>query len=109
MRVTATVWAGSSFGDDKLDLYYTANAHSDHWTPIGTFTPPGAGAQTITATYTLPQGRLQAVRANFRSEGSASPCSEGAHDDHDDLISAVAHATPPAPPDASPRRPTGPR
>ncbi len=90
VTVTATVWAYSSYSSDHLDLYYAANATSPSWTLIGTYTPTGAGAQTLTASYTLPSGgSLQAVRANFRYSGSASSCSTGAYDDHDDLVFAV--------------------
>jgi hypothetical protein len=89
VTVTATVWAYSSFTSDHLDLYYAANANSPTWVLIGTFTPSGSGARSISATYTLPTGSLQAVRANFRYLGSASSCSTGAYDDHDDLIFAV--------------------
>jgi bacterial leucyl aminopeptidase len=89
VRVDATVWAYSSFTDDKLDLYYAANANSPTWTLIGTFTPAGAGAQTLSATYTLPAGTLQAVRAHFRYQGTAGSCGTGAYDDHDDLIFAA--------------------
>ena len=93
VTVTATVWAYSTYSSDKLDLYYAANASSPTWTLIGTYSPSGAGAQTITATYTLPSGgSLQAVRANFRYTGSASACSTGAYDDHDDLVFAVTSA-----------------
>ena len=88
VTVTATVWAYSSFTSDHLDLYYAANANSPTWVLIGTFTPSGSGARSISATYTLPTGSLQAVRANFRYLGSASSCSTGAYDDHDDLIFA---------------------
>jgi leucyl aminopeptidase len=89
VTVTATVWAYSSYTSDHLDLYYAANANSPTWVLIGTFTPAGSGARSISATYTLPTGSLQAVRANFRYNGSASSCSTGAYDDHDDLIFAV--------------------
>ena len=89
VTVTATVWAYSSYTSDHLDLYYAANANSPTWVLIGTFTPSGSGAQTISATYTLPTGSLQAVRANFRYNGSASSCSTGAYDDHDDIVFAV--------------------
>ena len=64
---------------DSLDLYYAANANSPTWVFIGSIVPPAGGAQ----------GSLQAVRANFRYQGSASSCSTGAFDDHDDLIFAV--------------------
>jgi hypothetical protein len=99
VRVTATVWAYSSFTADRLDLYYTANANSPAWTLIGTQTPAGAGVRTLTAQYVLPTGALQAVRARFRYQGSASPCTTGSYDDHDDLVFAVgagaADTTPP--------------
>ncbi len=90
VRVTATVWAYSSYTADHLDLYYAADASAPVWTLIGSSTPPGAGARDISATYTLPSGgSLQAVRANFRYNGSASPCSTGAYDDRDDLVFTV--------------------
>ena len=89
VTVTATVWAfdGTS---DALDLYYAPNANSPVWTPIQTsIVPTAAGANVLTATYTLPSGSSQAIRANFRYQGSASSCSTGAYDDHDDLIFSV--------------------
>jgi leucyl aminopeptidase len=89
VRVEATVWAYSSYTSDKLDLYYAANANSPTWTLIGTYTPPGSGARVMSATYTLPAGSLQAVRARFRYQGSATPCGTGSYIDHDDLIFAV--------------------
>jgi hypothetical protein len=89
VRIEATVWAYSTPSADKLDLYYTANAASPSWTFLGTIAPPAAGVQTLTATYTLPAGSLQAVRARFRYQGSAAACGTGGYDDHDDLIFAV--------------------
>ena len=94
VRVEATVWAYSSFSSDKLDLYYAANASAPTWTLIGTLTPTAAGAQTLSATYTLPTGALQAVRARFRYQGSAAPCGTGSYDDHDDLVFAVTSTAP---------------
>ena len=95
VKVSATVWAYSSFTSDHLDLYYTANASSPTWTLIGTITPTAAGAQTLSANYTLPSGSLQAVRAVFRYLGSASSCgTNSGYDDHDDLIFAVGAGTP---------------
>jgi len=88
--VNATVWAWSSPSSDHLDLYYAANASSPSWVLIGTITPTVAGAQTISRTFTLPTGStLQAVRAQFRYLGSASSCTAGSYNDHDDLIFAV--------------------
>ncbi len=89
VTVTATVWAWNTGSSDSLDLYYAANANSPSWVLIGTIVPPAGGVQAISRTYTLPTGSLQAVRANFRYLGSASSCSTGAYDDHDDLIFAV--------------------
>jgi hypothetical protein len=94
VKVSATVWAYSSFTSDHLDLYYTANANSPSWVLIGTITPTAAGAQTLSANYTLPSGSLQAVRAQFRYQGSASSCTTGSYNDHDDLIFAVGAGTP---------------
>ncbi len=93
VRVEATVWAWSgSPTSDAVDLYYAADANVPVWTFIGTLVPPVAGAQVLSATYTLPAGALQAVRANFRYVGVASPCSTGSFDDRDDLIFAVGGA-----------------
>ena len=70
MRIDATVWAWTTPSADRLDLYFTSNAISPTWTFIGTVAPTVAGAQTLSATYTLPAGALQAVRAQFRYQGS---------------------------------------
>jgi len=101
VEIETTVWAWNTGSADRLDLYYAANANSPSWTYIGTFTPPGGGARTMTATYTLPTGSLQAVRANFRYQGSVSSCSTGSYDDHDDLVFAVGAGVPNNPPTAN--------
>ena len=77
VRVEATVRAFRTFSADRLDLYRAANANSPAWTLIATLTPTVAGAQTLSASYPLPAGPLQAVRARFRYQGSASPCASG--------------------------------
>ncbi len=88
--VTATVWAYAGFSSDALDLYSAPNANSPSWTLIKTIVPTKAGAQSLSATFTLPTGSLQAVRAQFRYLGSASSaCTTGPYNDHDDLIFAV--------------------
>jgi subtilisin family serine protease len=90
VRIEATVWAyAGAPTSDKLDLYYAANANAPAWTLITTLTPAAAGAQTLSATYTLPYGAFQAVRAGFRYGGSAAPCTTGSFDDHDDIAFAV--------------------
>ncbi len=55
---------------------------------------PGPGVQIITASYTLPQGSLQAVRANLMygsntASASAASCTSGGYDDTDDLVITV--------------------
>ncbi|WP_242360263.1 MULTISPECIES: Ig-like domain-containing protein [Anaeromyxobacter] len=88
---------------DRVDLYYAANVNDPAWTPIATLAPPAAGLQTLSATYTLPTGPLQAVRAVLRyAQSSASACSDATvavYDDRDDLVFAVSEpgvdATPP--------------
>ncbi|MGH9643957.1 MAG: hypothetical protein ACRD3Q_16235 [Terriglobales bacterium] len=95
VTVSATVWAYSGYTSDHLDLYYTANASSPSWVLIGTITPTKAGAQTLSANYTLPSGGSnQAVRAQFRYNGSASSCTTGSYNDHDDLVFAVGAGAP---------------
>ncbi|HZM10023.1 MAG TPA: protease pro-enzyme activation domain-containing protein [Candidatus Limnocylindrales bacterium] len=87
--VTATVWAWSGFSSDSVDLYYAANANSPSWVLIKTIKPTKAGAQSVSATFTLSTGALQAVRAQIRYQGTASACTLGSYNDHDDLIFAV--------------------
>ena len=89
VRIDATVWAWTTPSSDHIDLYFTSNANAPAWTFIGTLTPTAGGVNTLSATYTLPAGALQAVRANFRFQGSASSCSTGTFDDHDDLVFPV--------------------
>jgi hypothetical protein len=89
VQVDADVWAHVEYAADKLDLYYAADATNPSWTFIATLSPTRAGAQTLSATYTLPAGALQAVRARFRYGGTAGSCGPGAYDDHDDLVFAV--------------------
>lgn len=93
-QVTATVWAYGT--TDALDLYSAADATNPSWTFLSTIVPSATGAQTLSTTFTLPAGGLQAVRAHFRYNGSASPCSTGSYDESDDLIFAVS-STAPAP------------
>src|SRR4029079_1877122 len=74
---------------DHLDLFFAANANSPTWTFLTTITPTVAGAQTLSATYTLPAGALQAVRAQFRYQSTNAACSAGTFNDRDDLVFAV--------------------
>jgi subtilisin family serine protease len=89
VTIQAKVWAYSSFSSDYLDLYYAADASNPTWTLIGTLQPAASGLQTLTTTYTLPPGNLQAIRGAFRYTGTAGTCGTGSYDDRDDLIFAV--------------------
>jgi hypothetical protein len=75
---------------NALDLYSAVNASSPAWVHIATLSPTASGVQTLRTTYTLPSGTLQAVRGVFRATATASPCSNGAYDDRDDLVFAVS-------------------
>jgi hypothetical protein len=88
-RIEARVWAYSGYSSDKLDLYVAADARSPAWTFLGTLTPTAAGAQTLALQLTLPTGDVQAIRGRFRYGGSASACTTGSYDDHDDLVFAA--------------------
>jgi hypothetical protein len=94
VRIEATgwVWSGGPTSD-HVDFFYAANAVSPTWTYIGTVTPTSGGAQTLSATYTLPSGALQAVRVQWRYNGTTAACSAGGYNDRDDLVFAVS--TPP--------------
>ncbi|MCP4664546.1 MAG: hypothetical protein GY856_54875, partial [bacterium] len=94
VQVDATLYAWSTGTSDHLDLYYAADANSPVWTHITTIDLTSGGLQTLSAQYTLPDGTLQAVRANFRYNGSQSSCTTGSYDDADDLVFAVNPANP---------------
>jgi hypothetical protein len=100
VRVDATVWAWTTPTSDHLDIYTAADASNPVWTFRATLNPTVAGAQTLSTTYTLPTGgSVQAVRANFRFNGSAAACgTNSGFDDHDDLAFAVSGGAPPPPP-----------
>ncbi len=89
VRVDITVWAWTSPEDDHLDIYFAANANDPNWNFIKTLTPIAAGKQTLSTTYTLPSGSLQAVRAHFRYQQNRTSCGNDRFSDHDDLIFAV--------------------
>jgi hypothetical protein len=94
VQIAATVYAWSTGTSDFLDLYYAANANSPSWTFITTINFTSGGLQTKTVNYTLPAGTLQAVRAQFRYNGSAGTCTSGSYNDRDDLVFAVNPAAP---------------
>ncbi|MFY0563795.1 kelch repeat-containing protein [Archangium lansingense] len=90
VKIEATVWAWLTGGLDTLDLYYSPRTTSPSWVRIGTFNVPTAGAQVVTATYTLPATALagnHVIRGLFRYGGSPTgACMSNAYTDHDDLV-----------------------
>ncbi len=90
--VEVKLWAGRAYGMDSLDLYFTADPSSASpvWTRFATLRPTRAGAQVLAASYVLPAGGLQAVRAQLRYAGAETiVCGGGTFDDRDDLVFAV--------------------
>ncbi|OFV92099.1 MAG: hypothetical protein A3H95_05125 [Acidobacteria bacterium RIFCSPLOWO2_02_FULL_64_15] len=90
VRIDATVWVFSS--NDFLDLFYTTNpsASQPTWTYLTTLQASGNQLlQTLSATYVLPSGGLQAVRGNYRYGGNPATCTAGGYDERDDLIFTV--------------------
>ncbi|MFY0568630.1 hypothetical protein ACN28E_33085 [Archangium lansingense] len=75
IQLQVKVWAGSYYTADKLDLYYTTDAAQPTWRYLTTLSMTGSGARSFTHTFTLQSGSsMQAVRAQLRYGGSASPC-----------------------------------
>jgi hypothetical protein len=93
LDATVFVWPGGPTSD-SIDLYSAADATSPSWTFITTINPTSGGTQSASASYTLPSGPLQAVRAQIRYQGSASSCTSGNFNDHDDLVFAVDSPAP---------------
>ncbi|MBI3182495.1 MAG: hypothetical protein HYZ28_10150 [Myxococcales bacterium] len=89
VKIEARVWAYST--SNRLDLFHAADANSPSWTLITTLAPTVRGANLLSTEYTLPTGGTgtQAIRAQFRYGGSASPCYYGSYNDRDDLLFAV--------------------
>jgi hypothetical protein len=85
VRATSTVWATNS--KDRVDLWYAPDATSPAWVLVGTATPSALNASSsVSMTFTLPTGSLQAIRSTLRRGGSASKCPSGSYNDHDDLV-----------------------
>ena len=68
--MSATVWVADPT-QDALDLYYTTNANNPDWSYIATLLPQASGSQTLSASFRLGVGHLQAVRASFRKGGDS--------------------------------------
>ena len=110
VTITATVWCWSDGSEDFIDFYYASDAESPVWNQIGgRQSCPGGGEQTVTESYTLPQGSVQAVRVNimYKSSEAADGCVPGGYNDVDDLVITVK-AQPGAPTTSAPSAPPTP-
>jgi len=90
--IVATVHPWSTGGSDYADFYYASDSSNPVWKYIGTKRPSGGGLQQLKISYSLPTGKNQAVRVNFRykgSQGTNGACSAGNYDDNDDLAFTV--------------------
>lgn len=95
VRVDVTVWSYAAYTADSLDLFAAPDAAKPEWTHVATLRPTASGPQTLTAKWSIPASTgLHALRAGFRYQGTAVPCTDGAFDDRDDLAFAVAEGTP---------------
>lgn len=91
--IDVVIYAFTDYTENRLDLYYAADATNPGWIYITSITPTVVGEQTLTATYSLPVGDLQAVRAQLVYKGIASPCTTGNFNDRDDLVFSVGTET----------------
>jgi hypothetical protein len=96
VKIEATVWVYSATAD-FLDLYFAPDATAPAWTPIATglLATTSQTLQVISTTFVLPSATLPAIRAGWRFGTSASPCTSGSYDDHDDLVFALGAGGPP--------------
>ncbi|WPB73030.1 Ig-like domain-containing protein [Archangium violaceum] len=101
VKIEVNVWASLDPTNELLDLFYAADANAPSWTYLTTLRPYSSGYLTMSTTYLLPAGTLQAVRGTYRTYGMPMPCSPGELDDHDDLVFAVSTDVDTTPPSAS--------
>ena len=96
VEIETLVWAWSTGSSDTADFYIASDATNVNWSYIGFTRAGGGGARTLKFQYDLPAGELQAVRVNFRYQGSGGTgsCSGGYWDDVDDLVFSVLPAAP---------------
>jgi hypothetical protein len=90
--ISATVW--STFATSCFaDFYYTNNVSNPSWEYIGTqVTSKVRKPEVLQMEYEIPTGFEQAVRVNFRYNGSVGTCPSGGYrnyGDADDLVFTV--------------------
>ncbi|MHA7630203.1 Ig-like domain-containing protein [Corallococcus sp. M7] len=90
VKVEADVWGAPSAGS-ALMLFRAEDATAPQWVHLATL-PAAGGAETLSTTFKLPAGSLQAVRAVLvdAAQAQGAACTPGAVHDHDDLAFAVS-------------------
>ncbi|HPR64162.1 MAG TPA: hypothetical protein PK014_08050, partial [Thermoanaerobaculia bacterium] len=87
IKVEITIWADTTYADDRLDLYYNSDVTSDDWDLIDTLTPNAPGLNVLSTQFVLLPGTLQVVRASLRwAISSPDPCVGDPYADTDDLV-----------------------
>jgi hypothetical protein len=89
VQVDLRVWASSAWATEAVDVYEAPSADTPVWAYVGTVRPLAFGEQALSIRAVLPAGARQAIRAHYRTGGSAAACGSGTTDDHDDLVFAV--------------------
>lgn len=99
VTIEATVWCWGDGSSDYIDFYYASSATNPQWVPVGNeigvsnrVQCPGGAQQTVSKSYTLPAGGLQAVRVNMMYGANApgvNSCVTGSWDDTDDMAFVV--------------------
>ncbi|MEQ9504056.1 MAG: S8 family serine peptidase [Deltaproteobacteria bacterium] len=97
VNVAVTAYAWSTGSSDRLDVFVAADANNPSWSLVATVSPPAGGVQTMTTSFALPSGSLQAIRSQFRYNSSSAPCSSGGYNDRDDVVIAVGGSDTTAP------------
>jgi hypothetical protein len=97
IQLQGSYWAGRTPSADSVDLYYAPNAEQPIWQYLTTLTPRTSGAQSIFHTFTLQMGgSIQAVRAQIRYGGNASPCDTSFYSFYNDVDDLAFVVQPPA-------------
>ncbi|EAU64837.1 fibronectin type III domain protein [Stigmatella aurantiaca DW4/3-1] len=97
-----------AYSQMAINLYTASDATAPVWTHLTTLNidpllyADQRGFHVYSAEYVLPEGSLQAVRANFwKGSPLPSPCSTDSIDDRDDLVFAVGQEVDQTPPTVS--------
>ena len=92
VTVKADAWCWDNGRYDFIYFFHASDATDPDWNLTGRIQCTGGGKQTLSVSYELPKGTLQAVRASIRYEnGNAAQgaCGSGSYDDADDVVIEV--------------------